>query len=99
MNPGLIGGIIGGVAGIIGGVIGTYCSIKNTNGPKERNFIIKASLICWVMVSAFMVLLFVLPAPYKWMIWIPYCPLLVWGINASNRIQRKIREEEAKNTN
>lgn len=43
MNPGLIVGIIGGIFGISGGVIGTYFSIKNTNGPKERSFIIKAS--------------------------------------------------------
>ena len=96
MNPGLIGGIIGCVGGVLGGAIGTYCGIKNTRGPKEKKFMIKASLICWLVVSIFLVLLFVLPAPFKWMIWIPYGPLLVWGITVSNRMQRKIREEEAK---
>lgn len=94
MNAGLIGGIIGSICGFLGAVIGTYFSIKNTQGLRERRLMIKASVICWLGVSAFLVLLFVIPAPYKWMIWIPYCPLLVWGITVSNKMQRKIREEE-----
>ena len=47
MNPGfigLIGGIVGGIIGVAGGLLGTYFSIKNTNGPRERAFVIKASM-------------------------------------------------------
>ena len=32
---------------LIGGVVGTYFSIKNTNGPRERAFMIRASATCW----------------------------------------------------
>lgn len=42
MNTGLIGAITGVTIGCIGGIIGTYCSIKNTNGPKEKAFMVKA---------------------------------------------------------
>ena len=37
--------------GVLGGAIGTYFTIKNTNGPRERLFAIKASIICWVFVA------------------------------------------------
>ena len=57
MSAGLIGGIIGGLFGVIGGVIGTYCSIKNTKGPLEKSFMIKASVIAWVAITLFIVLL------------------------------------------
>ena len=40
MNAGVIGGILGAVIGIGGGIIGTWCSIRNTRGPRERTFII-----------------------------------------------------------
>ncbi len=49
MNDGWIGGIAGGVIGLIGGIVGTYFSIKNTNGPRERAFMVKMSVVCWVL--------------------------------------------------
>jgi uncharacterized membrane protein len=44
LQIGSIGGILGIALGIAGGAFGTYCSIKNTNGPLERKFTIKASI-------------------------------------------------------
>jgi hypothetical protein len=51
---GLVGGIAGGVLGVMGGIVGTYFSIKNTNGPKERAFAIRAAILCWFGVSAYL---------------------------------------------
>ena len=58
---GLVGGIAGGVVGVMGGIVGTYFSIKNTKGPKERAFAIRAAALCWLGVSAFLACLFLLP--------------------------------------
>ena len=91
----MIGGIIGGVCGILGGIIGTYCSIKNTNGPRERQFTIKAGIVCWIGVIVFILLLVLLPKPYNFLVWIPYGILLPLGITKGNKAQQQIRQEEA----
>ena len=59
MHPGTIGGIVGIVLGIVGatlgilGGLGCFCSIKNTDGPRKRSFMIKASIICFVGFTIF----------------------------------------------
>jgi len=97
MDAGLIGGVAGGVVGLASGIIGTYFSIKNTNGPKERAFMVKASVVCWIAVTLFLGLMFILPNPYRHFLWIPYAILLPLGIVFGNRTQRRIRKEESQN--
>jgi uncharacterized membrane protein YfcA len=97
MNLGLIGGIVGSVLGIAGGIFGTYCSIKNTKSPRERSFMIKSSVVCWGGILVFLALLFALPNPYIWFMWIPYTILLSIGIIYGNRTQQRIRREESQN--
>jgi len=95
MHPGWIGAIAGGLLGLLGGAIGTYFSIKNTNGPRERTFMIKAGIGVWVCVLLFAGLLFALPSPYRYLLWIPYGILLPVGIIYLNRTQQRIRQEQA----
>ena len=95
MHPGVIGGIIGGVLGIVGGLLGTYCSIKNTDSVRERAFMIKASVIGWIGILIFLGLMFALPNPYRFFLWIPYGILLPLAIITGNRKQQKIRQEES----
>ncbi len=94
MNAGTIGGILGTIFGIAGGVIGTYCSIKNTKGPLERAFMIKASVIAWIAITIFLVLMFVVPNPYRLWLWVPYGILLSLGIIKLNKRVAEIREIE-----
>lgn len=97
MHPGTIGGIIGGLGGLAGGIIGTYFSIKNTNGPKERAFMIKACIIGWIGILVFLGLMYALPNPYRYFLWIPYGILLPIAIVTGNRKQQRIRQEESQN--
>lgn len=94
---GWAGGIVGSAIGLLGGIIGTYFSIKNTNGPRERAFMVKSSVVCWVAILIFLGLLFALPNPYRWFMWIPYTILLPIGIIYGNRKQLRIRQEESQN--
>ena len=94
MDAGLIGGIIGGLVGVAGGAIGTYASITNTEGPLERAFMVKASVVTWAAVTAFLVLLLTLPRPYNFLMWIPYGILLPLGIIKINRESARIRNLE-----
>ncbi|MCK4660025.1 MAG: hypothetical protein KAV82_10935 [Phycisphaerae bacterium] len=95
MHPGWIGGIIGGVIGVLGGAVGTYYSVKNTKGPKERAFMVKCAIYGWMGIVVFLVLLIVLPNPYRWLLWAPYGILLSLAIRKGNAVQQRIRKEES----
>ena len=95
MHPGWIGAIAGCTIGLAGGIIGTYYSIKNTNGPRERAFMVKSATIAWVLGLVFIAVLLLVPSPYRFLAWIPYAILLPLGITYGNKIQQRIRREEA----
>lgn len=94
---GLIGGIAGGILGLLGGIAGAYFSIKNTNSQRERAFVIKCSVVCFIAISVFCALMLTLPSPSRHFLWIPYSILLPWGIVVGNRKQQRIRETESQN--
>src|ERR1039458_9358096 len=99
MNPGLIGligGVVGGIVGVAGGLLGTYFSIKNTNGPRERAFVIKASIACWIFVLTFVSVMCLIPGLYKLLLIPIYVVGLVAGILLLNKKQARIRLEESK---
>ena len=91
---GLVGGIAGGVVGVMGGIVGTYFSIKNTNGPKERAFAIRAAALCWLGVSAFLTCEFLLPRYWSLLLWVVYLPSLFWFIKWANKEQAGARLED-----
>jgi hypothetical protein len=91
---GYLGGIIGAVIGLAGGAFGTYCSVKNTNSPSERKFMIKASIWMWIALGIFLGLMFLIPSPYRFLLWIPYGFLLPVGIRYINKQQGEIRTRQ-----
>lgn len=95
MHAGVIGGTIGCVVGVVGGVIGTYFSIRNTNGVRERQFMIKAAALVWVLAIVFIGLILFLPNPYRWFVYLPVGLLMGMGIPYLNKKQQLIRDEEA----
>jgi len=94
MDAGTIGGILGGIIGLIGGAVGTYASIKNTGGPRERRFMVRAAVAIWIGIALFLTLLLLIPNPYKWVVWIPYGVALPLTIVSLNRKQQAIRSRE-----
>lgn len=96
MNTGLIGAIIGPIIGVLGGLIGTCVSIKNTNGPRERAFMVRLAVGGWIGFAVFIAGMLVLPQLRLWL-WIPYSLLLLLGIRYGNKKQAAIRQEEQAN--
>ena len=94
---GWAGAVLGGLLGIIGGVIGTYFSVRNTNGPRERAFVIRASILCWVGVCAFVAGMWLAPAPYKFGLVPIYLVALLAGIRRLNKRQAELRAEDSQN--
>ncbi|MCK5803636.1 MAG: hypothetical protein KAI66_12420 [Lentisphaeria bacterium] len=98
MNAGLIGGIAGGVIGVIGGAIGTWASIRAAEGPRERDFMVRCSIVAWIFAIIFLGLMFLLPSPWRYCLWVPYGILFPLGLITFNRTLQRIRQEEQEPT-
>jgi hypothetical protein len=46
---GISGAVLGPLLGILGGMLGTWASIHNTQSPRERRFMIRSSILLWLM--------------------------------------------------
>jgi len=92
---GLVGGIVGGLLGVTGGLIGTYFSIKNTNGPEERQLAIRFSAIIWGAMIPVGILAYILPTPYKVLAFMPIWIALPFLIRHWNKKQQAARNKEA----
>jgi hypothetical protein len=98
LDLGMAGATVGGAIGLIGGGIGTYFGIKNTTGPGERSFMIRVSVVGWIVIAAFLAGLALLPKPYNWLLWVPYGIALPLSVRWCNRRQLQIRAQEAAST-
>jgi peptidoglycan biosynthesis protein MviN/MurJ (putative lipid II flippase) len=92
---GWIGGIVGGVAGLAGAALGVWCTLRSCQGPRERTFVWKATLLCGLLVAALLAGLLWLPSPWGYGLFLPYAILLVLGIRHWNSVQARIRAAEA----
>ena len=76
-------GLIGSVIGVLGGIVGTYLGIKRVANDVQRKFMIRCAVFVWIFVLAFVALLIFLPAPWKYIIFVPYgigLPIaIIWG--------------------
>jgi hypothetical protein len=90
----LVGAFGGAAIGVMGGLLGAYFGIKNTNGPRERAFVVRATFLLCLVIAAFMAALWLIPAPYNALTWLPYMIGLLLIGRAWNRRQARIRMEE-----
>ncbi len=90
---GMIGGIGGGVLGVMGGAVGTYFSISRAKGDAARTFMIKSSVVGWIVVSVFVAAILLLPPPWKHLVWVPYGLFLPLGIAYVNKRLAKLESK------
>ncbi len=95
MNIGLIGAIVGSAVGVAGGLIGTYFSYRGANSPRERRFVILASIALFVYIGSFLAVLFHFPQTRPRIV-VPYAVILATGIGYLNRRQSKIQREQTR---
>ena len=58
---GVIGAATGIIVGFAGGIYGTLNSLRYARGPREKQFLIRASIACWIGITIFILLLLFLP--------------------------------------
>jgi RNA polymerase sigma factor (sigma-70 family) len=101
-----LGVLIGPIIGLFSGLFGTWMSVKNTDSPGERRFMLRYALIVWVMVCLFLAALwlangflrkhldpptFIVVESAMVLIYAGLLvPVVLWG----NRRQRAIRREQ-----
>ena len=98
---------IGPIIGLLGGIFGTARSIRATETPRERRFIIRLSIIVWIYVGSAMAVLFAmmhLGHKFHWSLkanliaqcgfWLVYSLALVWMVLKWNRRHQALRREE-----
>lgn len=93
-TAGLTPGITGAVLGLAGGLIGSYFSIKNTESPRERGFMIRAVAGFWLLLLAGLALAYCFPPARPW-IWVPITFAVLVGVPRLNRRQHQIRVKES----
>jgi len=86
-------GAIGG--GVLGGGVGTWCSIRNTGSPRERAFMIRTAVLCWLAVTVFLAAQCFIPFHYQALLCLPEMFGLHLALRALNRRHLQIRAEEA----
>ena len=96
MHPGIVGGIIGGLSGLVGGCVGTYFSIKNTQGPRERAFMIKSAVLGWGLILLLGGVMVIVPGPYRWFVGPSFAMILPFAILYGNKKQQAIRLLDSK---
>lgn len=70
-------------------------SIRNTNSPRERPFVIHAAILVWLALGLVALAVFYLPTLRVW-VWVPICVMVVVGVPVWNRRQEMIRRAEAR---
>ena len=97
MDAGALGSYLGPIIGVLGGAFGTYCSVKNTETPAERQFMVKSAVAVWVgllLLGGLPFLLWKLGAIPGWSYWIfvaLFFVLLVPSIFYINKRQAQLR--------
>lgn len=95
---GIAGAVVGGLIGLLGAAGAGYFSTKNTKGPREKAFMVRAAIWYGGVLIVFLALLLGLPYGghlQRIPLLIPYTVFIVVFLGVRNRRQARIREEEA----
>ncbi len=78
---GILIAVIGGVVlTAIGCLIGAHFGIKRANGPRELALANRVAVVGWVGVSAYLACLFLVPMPWRFLIWGFFIPAFFWFV-------------------
>jgi hypothetical protein len=87
--------VVGAVIGFGIGVFGTYVGIKQSKSSRERAFIIRESVVWWLVSIAAILCFWLLPKTYLVGMSAVSFPLMFAGAALAHRRLAKIRSEES----
>lgn len=95
MSPLLIRILVGLIFGLTATLLGLYHTFKYAQKGRERKIVILTTLVSGCTTALFLILLYSLPNPYRFLVWIPYLSAMTLIIVVGKRVLKKIRLEEA----
>lgn len=81
--------------GLGGDIAGTSAGIRNTRGPRERAFMVRTSLWCWLAGGLFLAGLLLLPKAWARLMRSPYAVARPRDIRCVTRRRAALRSEDA----
>lgn len=86
--------VVGSLIGVVGGLVGTLVSIKRAGGPNQRRVVVVIAAAIWLWLASFLLLLLVLPAVWRMVLWLPYLIALAVVIAVGSRWHARAREAD-----
>lgn len=83
----------------VSSIVGTYMIIRNTQGPREHRFMVRASCAAWVTILLFFLIAYLLPVPWRYLLIIPYflhLPVATYLTVNKQLLIRKMEEVESR---
>lgn len=94
--PALIGSVIF-LAALGMGVTATYLNVKRAQGPRERTFVLRISLMCWALLLTLLASAYFLRPPWLYLVMFGYfvvCPILVYRWSTKHQLLRVVERRE-----
>lgn len=95
MSPLLIRILVGLIFGLMAMLLGIYSGLKHVQEVRERKIVIRTTIAWGCATAIFSILLYSLPNPYRFLVWIPYLSTMVLIFGAAKLALKRIRLEEA----
>ena len=96
MDPVIAGTyIVCAAIGVAVGAVGTCIGIKQTQGPRERAFVIRETVFWWAAAIAYLFCLWLMPKPY--IVYLSFFSFMAIyaAVRSSKKRQARIRSEES----
>jgi hypothetical protein len=85
------------LAALAGGAYASYENIRAARGPRERRFVVRACAIGWLLMLSMLVLIYVSPSPYRYLIALAYfiaAPILIYRWSRTHQLIRALDARE-----
>ncbi len=79
------------------GVTASYLNVKRAHGPKEKSFVLKVSLVSWMVIFSMLACAYFLKPPLLYLVMAGYfivCPILVYQWSTKHQLIRLLEERE-----
>lgn len=83
---------------VIGGGWASWVNIRQTRGPRERSFVVRICVAAWLLILSMLGLMYVLPAPYKYLAMLFYffgVPFLIYRWSKTHQLIRLMESRTA----
>lgn len=79
------------------GAAASYLNVKRAQGPKEKSFVLKVSIVSWLVIFSMLACAYFLKPPVLYLVMAGYfivCPILVYQWSTKHQLIRLVEQRE-----